>query len=386
LGDGGAATNASLSEPSGVTLDGFGNMYIADSFNQRIRKVDTTGTITTVAGIGTPAYSGDGGAATHASLNFPQGAGLDASGNMYIADNNNGRIRKVDIHGTITTVAGPGNGASLGDGGAATNASFYDPVTLAVDAAGNLYIADSNDNRIRKVGTNGIISTVAGFGPLGERNGSYSGDGGAATNACLNSPQGVALDAFGSLYIGDTDNQRVRKVDTNGTITTVAGNGHAAYSGDGGAATNASLNYPGGVALDAFGNLYMADSGNNRIRKVHFATYPTLTLTGLSATNAGNYTVVVSSPFGSVTSAVAALTVVTPLVTGVALNGDGSVTLNFAGLPNNAARIWAATNLTPPISWEPICTNNCIGTNGAWQFTDTNAVGYPARFYLFSIP
>ena len=306
-GDGGAATNASLDNPLGVAFDASGNLFIADTYTNRIRRVDSNGIITTVAGNGSFGYSGDGGAATNASMSYPSGVAFDASRNMYIADLQNNRIRKVDTNGIITTVAGNGynapyNGGYSGDGGAATNAELFYPSGVAVDATGNLFIADFWNSRIRKVDTNGIITTVAGKSASG-----YSGDGGAATNASLYLPSGVAFDAFGNLYFSDEDNNRIRKVDTNGIITTVAGNGSATYAGDGGAATNASLYYPEGVALDAFGNLYIADNDNNRIRKIHFAGDPTYTLTNLGATNAGNYTVVITSPFGSVTSSVAVL-------------------------------------------------------------------------------
>jgi len=259
-GDGGAATNASLSCFS-VAVDGSGNLFVADGNNNRIRKVDTNGVITTLAGSGTPGHLGDGGAATNANLYQPTGVVVDGSGNLFIADHFHYLIRKVDTNGIITTVAGGGHNG-LGDGGAATNASLYQPSGVAVDALGNLFIADDYNSRIRKVDTNGIITTVAGNGTL-----SYCGDGGAATNACLNWPVGVTIDAFDNLFIADEFNNRVRKVDTNGIITTVAGGGHNGF-GDGDAATNAYFNLPYGVAVDASGNLLIADSINSRIRKV----------------------------------------------------------------------------------------------------------------------
>ena len=310
-GDGGAAINANLYNPAGVAFDAVGNLYIADQNNSRIRKVDTSGFITTVAGnsVQEGGYSGDGGAATNANLHYPSGVTFDAFGNMFIADSSNNRIRMVATNGIITTVAGGGSG---GDGGAATNASLNFPSGVAFDPFGNLYISDDNNNRIRKVDTNGIISTVAGNGSA-----TYAGDGGAATNASLYSPQGVTCDVFGNLYIADQSNSRIREVDTNGIITTVAGNGPSypspgTYSGDGGAATNAGISYPSSVAFDASGNLYISDRANFRIREVHLAGYPTIALTNVSVTNAGNYTVVISNPYGSVTSAVATLTVPAP--------------------------------------------------------------------------
>jgi sugar lactone lactonase YvrE len=262
-GDGGPATNASLASPTGVAVDAAGNLYIADAGNDRVRKVSASGTITTVAGTGTPGFSGDGGPATGAGLVYPSGVAVDAAGNLYIADTYNNRVRKVSASGTITTVAGNGTPGFSGDGGPATNASLASPSGVAVDAAGNLYIADPDNSRVRKVSTSGTITTVAGNGTPG-----FSGDGGPATNASLFNPSGVAVDAAGNLYIADTTNSRVRKVSTSGTITTVAGNGTPGFSGDGGPATNASLVYPSGVAVDAAGNLYIADSQNNRVRKV----------------------------------------------------------------------------------------------------------------------
>src|SRR5438876_901164 len=249
VGDGGAATGASLNQPRGVALDASGNLYIADHFNHRIRKVAAaTGIITTVAGNGVFGFAGDGGAATGARLNYPSGVALDASGNLYIADQNNNRIRKVDAAtGIITTVAGNDSPTFFGDGGAATNASLYDPTGVALDASGNLYIADQYNHRIRKVdAATGIIATVAGNGIP-----DFAGDGGAATYASLYHPSGVALDASGNLYIADQYNHRIRKVAAaTGIITTVAGNGSPAFAGDGGAAARAGPNHPAGLALE----------------------------------------------------------------------------------------------------------------------------------------
>ena len=220
-GDGGAATAAELNGPFTVWVDSGGNLYIADQDNQRIRKV-SSGNITTVAGSGTNAYSGDGGAATKASLSFPQGVAVDASGNIFIADTNNYTVRKVTTSGTISTVAGiqtQGGGYS-GDGGPGTAANLAHPAQLAFDAAGSLYIADPPENAIRKLTTAGIISTVAGYGGQ-----TFSGDGGVATSAGLNNPDGVAVDKAGNLYISDTLNHRIRMVNTAGIISTIAGTG-----------------------------------------------------------------------------------------------------------------------------------------------------------------
>jgi sugar lactone lactonase YvrE len=262
-GDNGAAATASLSEPFGVVVDTAGNLYIADTSNHRIRKVNTSGVITTVAGNGTEGFSGDGGPATSAALNTPIGVAVDMAGNLYIADAFNNRIREVDATGIIRTVAGNGDAHFSGDHAAATSASLSAPFGVAVDKAGNLYIADTSNQRIRKVNTSGTIATVAGNGTEG-----FSGDGGSATRASLNFPTGVTLDRAGNLFVTDQSNHRIRKVTTRGVITTVAGNGEAGFSGDQAAATSASLNLPIGTAVDAAGMLYIADTSNHRIRRV----------------------------------------------------------------------------------------------------------------------
>jgi trimeric autotransporter adhesin len=217
-----------------------------------------------VAGTGSYGYSGDGGIATSAKLSYPGGVAIDASGNIYIVDTGNSRIRMVTKStGIISTVAGTGSYGYRGDGGIATSASLNFPRGVAIDASGNLYIADTDNNRIRMVTkSTGIISTVAGTGSSG-----YSGDGGLATSAALNYPRGVAIDASANIYIADFYNYRIRMVTkSTGIISTVAGTGSSGYSGDGGLATSAALNYPYGVAIDASGNIYIADTHNHRIR------------------------------------------------------------------------------------------------------------------------
>ncbi len=262
-GDGSTATSAMLAGSFGVALDSSGNLYIADQFNNRVRKVTPDGTISTFAGKGTAAYSGDKGSATSAELNNPQGVAVDSSGNVYIADTANHVVRKV-TGGTITTVAGiniPGYG---GDGAGATGALLANPTALAIDSSGNLYIADTSNNVIRKVTSSGGISTVAGVGRA-----SSGGDGGPANQAGLNNPEGVAVDAAGNIYIADTLNRRIRKVTAaDGTIKTIAGTGILGFSGDGAAATLAAISNPDGVAVDGAGNVFIADSFNNRIRLV----------------------------------------------------------------------------------------------------------------------
>ena len=262
-GDGGPAVEAELYDPAGVAVDGAGNLYIADSGNQRIRKIDSTGTITTIAGTGELGFSGDGGPAVEAELRSPRGVAVDSAGNVYIADTRNRRIRKVDSTGTITTIAGTGEFGFSGDGGPAVEAELRSPHSVAVDSAGNVYITDPSDRRIRKVDSTGTITTIAGTGEFG-----FSGDGGPAVEAELYDPLGVAVDSAGNVYIADYRNRRIRKVDSTGTITTIAGTGEFGFSGDGGPAAAARLAFPYGVAVDSAGNVYIADVSNQRIRKV----------------------------------------------------------------------------------------------------------------------
>jgi sugar lactone lactonase YvrE len=282
LGDGGPATNASLNSPMGVDFDSNGNLLIADSFNNRIRKVDkTTSIITTVAGTGIRGYSGDNGPATSAKLYYPWKITCDSSGNIFIADTVNRRIRKVDATtGIITTVAGGGNPPypDIGDGGPATDARLY-PYDILVDFAGNLFITDSSNNRLRKVdASTGIITTVAGNGEQ-----MFGGDGELATNASLYACRDVAVDAAGNLFICDANSGRIRRVDaTTRIITTVAGGGNPPYPdiGDGGPATDARLAQPWGVILDSDGNLFISEQGHYRVRKVESLTNIISTVAG----------------------------------------------------------------------------------------------------------
>lgn len=263
-GDGGPATNAQMFFPIGIARDASGNIYIADCWNHRIRMINTLGNISTIAGTGVAGYSGDGGQATAAKLNFPNGIAIDGSGNIYIADNNNNRIRKINTSGIISTFAGNGWGWYSGDGGQATAATLNNPNDIAIDASsGNIYIADKNNNVIRMVNISGVISTVAGTGSAG-----FGGDGGLATAAQLNKPMGVAIDASGNLYIADNNNNRIREVVPTGSISSIAGTGTAGYNGDGITATSAELNNPVGVWVDGSGKVYIGDAGNNRIRQI----------------------------------------------------------------------------------------------------------------------
>jgi len=363
IGDGAAATSANIDDPNGVAVDAAGNVYIADSNNNRVRKIDaTTKKMTTVSG----GPLGDGGLPTNAQLVFPSGTAVDAAGNVYIADARDARVRRIDAAaGTIDTVATLGYPAAVvvdaagnlyvadrrffqvfkvnaatkavtafagsgfpgfsGDDGPATSAglSIGLPGGLAIDAGGTVFIADTFDNRIRRVdGTTGIITTIAGGASAG-----FSGDLGPATSASLNGPSGISLDGAGNLYIADTANDRIRRVDSaTHIISTVAG-GANGFAGDGGPATAAQLNAPEGVAVDAAGNIYIADTGNNRIRKIDAATKVITTI-------AGNGQPAFSGDFNSATAA----SLNAPAA--VSVDSAGNVYVSDAG--NNRVRMIAA--------------------------------------------
>ncbi|MEO8761352.1 MAG: T9SS type A sorting domain-containing protein, partial [Bacteroidia bacterium] len=264
-GDGMAATNAKLSAPYSVAVDAASNVYIADRSNNRIRKVNASGIITTVAGTASAGYTGDNGAASAAQLSAPTSITLDAAGNLYIADYNNNAIRKITAStGNITTVAGNGTQGYSGDNGQASSATLYHPTGVTIDAGGNMYIADNGNNVVRKVNTSGVITTVAGNNTQG-----FGGDNGAATSAQLNLPWGVAVIGT-NLYISDYGNFRIRKVNTTGNISTIAGNGTNSYTGDCGISTAAKLSYALGLTSDVYGNLYISDYSNNGVRKISF--------------------------------------------------------------------------------------------------------------------
>lgn len=298
-GDGGAATSALVNVPQDVVVDGSGNLLIVDTLNDRIRSVGTSGIISTIAG----GNVGDGGKSTASSVDWAQGLALDKAGDLYIADTWNNRIRMVSAAGTISTIAGTGVSGNSGDGGLATGAELYEPVAVAVDSQSNVYIADYSNFAIRKISPTGIISTFASnvfinalavdssgnlygsdsdscvirkFTSAGQAsvvagivsNCGYNGDGIPATQAEISGPEGLVVDAGGNLYFSDQGNNRVRKVDTQGVIETVVGNGTCGFSGDGGLATQAELCGPEGVGLDSKKNLYIADSYNGRIRVV----------------------------------------------------------------------------------------------------------------------
>jgi uncharacterized protein (TIGR03437 family) len=379
-GDGSAANAAQVNGPFSAALDSSGNLYIADQFNHAIRKVDTSGNISTVAGNGTAGYTGDGGAATSANLNDPQGVIVDSSGNIYIADTNNNAVRKVS-GGKITTIVGSptGSAGNSGDGGPGTSAQVFHPSALALDSAGNLLIADTSNELIRKLNlSTAIISTLAGQG----NNPGFGGDGGLASRAQFSNPSGLAFDAAGNLYIADTTNNRVRMIAPNGIISTVAGSSSSGYAGDGAAATKARLNSPKGIVVDAAGNLFIADTFNNRIRVVTpcGTIYP---VAGSGANSAGGDggpaldagfkfpSGVVASASGSVyvvDNQNALVRVLTP-VPGVPAISAGGV---------QTAGAFGASKAVAPGSWIEIYGSNLSATARSWNGGDFVGVNAPA--------
>ena len=263
-GDNGLAVNAELHDPTAIAVDRSGNVYIADRENNRVRKI-TSGIITTIAGTDSAGFSGDGGQATDAKLSEPDGLAVDKAGNIYVADLLNNGVRKINTSGIISTYAGIGAvGGYSGDGGPATLAKLVSPAALAVDKWGNLYITQAANSVVRKVNTAGIISTVAGDGVS-----TMGMDGVLATNTPLDGPLGVAVDTLGNIFITDDNSSLVRKVDTAGYISTVAGNGTPGFSGDDGPATDAELSLLWGIGIDNWNNIYFCDAGNGRIRKIN---------------------------------------------------------------------------------------------------------------------
>ena len=270
-GDGGPAVDATLNRPSDVAVDNFGNLYIADTSNRRVRKMDLAGIITTVAGTGSFGSGGDGGPAVDAQLSDLEGVFLDGPGNLYIADTSNHRVRRVDPAGVITTVAGTGTSGFSGDGGQATNAQLDSPSGVVIGRpgtpqVGDLFIADSGNHRVRRV-EDGTITTIAGDGTLG-----FGGDGGPAAAAQLGNPRKLAFDQVGNLFVTHWSGSRVRRITSLGQIETVAGAGFG-FGGDGGPAVNALMRTPDGIATgDAFGSFLVSDAGNHRVRRVEGGT------------------------------------------------------------------------------------------------------------------
>ena len=378
-GDGGPATSAGLSGSNWLAVDSSGNIFIsvwmgAGSSNT-IRRVDAaTGIITTVAGTGTPGFSGDDGPATSAQLQGAKGLVLDSSGNLFIADHDNNRIRRVDATtGIITTVAGNGTAGYSGDGGPATSATLNGPGFVALDSSRNLFISDLGNHRIRRVDAKtGIITTVAGNGTFG-----YSGDGGPATSASFDFAKGIAVDSLGNVFVADAFNQRIRRVDaTTGIITTVAGNGTEGYSGDGGPATSASLNHPYGVALDTSNHLFIADTASDRVRE--FTLPPFVSLSATSLTFADQVVGTTSAPQA-----------VTLYNTGAAALGISSITTreDYAQTNTCGSSVAAGGKCTISVTFTPTTTGPLTGTltitdntnggNGSSQVVSLTGTGIP---------
>jgi hypothetical protein len=360
-GDGFSSLLAQLDHPKGVAIDNTGNIYIADAGNNVIRKINIFGIISTIAGNGTPGYSGDGLTATAAELNAPNGVLLDSLNNLYICDADNYCIRKVNTAGIISTVAGTGGVTGyMGDGLAATAAQMSFPAGIAMDPAGNLFIADEYNNCIRKVNTSGIISTYAGAGGTG-----YTGDNGAATAANIGFPLGVAADGYGNVYISLYFSDIVCKVNTAGIINNIAGTaGINGFTGDGGPATAGQFDSPWGIASDGAGNVYVADNVNERIRRVNAS--------GILSTVAGNGS---SGYFGDGASATLA-ELRGPAGVMVAPNG----TVYIADYNNHAIRRVAGTWTNPPsftgghLQSLPACENaSMVSINSLMAITDIDA-------------
>ena len=347
-GDAGPATAATFDSPQGLVLDSANNLYLADTHNQRIRRIDaTTGLVTTIAGTGSPGFSGDDALATAAQLNLPTALALDATGNLYLADTGNHRIRRISATtGIITTIAGTGTQGFSGDAGPATSASIDSPTGLAFDSTNNLYLADTHNHRIRRIdATTGLITTIAGTGTPG-----FSGDTAAATTATLALPHGITIDSTGNLYFADTENHRIRRIDaTTGIITTVAGDGTQAFSGDGGPAITASLDSPRNTAIAPSTLLTLADTGNQRIRQLTAAPAPSTTIqtiAGLGLTTPGALTLtapsVIAYGTGQLTATIASATPATGAITFLDTT-NATTTLGTAILAANIATLPTTT-------------------------------------------
>lgn len=364
-GDGEAATSAMLNYPNGVAVDAAGNVYIADQ-SQRVRKVTaSTGIISTIAGNGTAGFSGDGGAATSAKLNNPSSVAVDTVGNIYIADTANSVIRKVTAStGIISTIA-----------------SGQYPADVAVDTIGNIYYADTFNHRIFKMASNGSSGLVVGNGTYG-----YSGDGGLATSAELSDPFGVAVDAVGNIYISDNNNQRIRKVTAStGTISTIAGNGTTGFSGDGGLATGAELQTPIGVVVDSLGYVYFSDSDNNRIRAINpVKATPTITWANPATITYGT---ALSATQLNATASVPGTFVYTPAAGTVLSTGTQTLSVTFTPTDvfdyatTTATTTLTVTQATPTISWT---TPAAIPYGTALSATQLNATANVSGTFVYT--
>jgi Beta-propeller repeat/NHL repeat/Putative binding domain, N-terminal len=356
-GDGGPVGSASVWGPVGMVFDGPGNLYIADSYNARIRRVDTNGIITTFAGGGSSGL-GDGGLATAATLYYPNGVAVSGSGDVYIADTGNNRIRKVSS-GVITTIAGTGTAGYNGDNQPADTALISAPYGIVVDAAGNIYFADNGNNRIRKISAAGIISTVAGTSTTG-----FSGDGGSASDALINGPFALSMDAAGSLYFIDLNNYRIRKISAAGIITTVAGNGSSISSGDGGPATLASigmLTTGSGLTVDASGSLYFSELDVRKITPDGIIQTISTILNGYSSDGlavdaAGN---VYEGKYTSIWKLTPVPAFCTFTVSKPPAQTESGGTFSLSVMATPSACAWSASS---PVSWITVQTPNGIGS------------------------
>jgi sugar lactone lactonase YvrE len=351
--------------PEDVAVDSSGNLYIADSRDNRVLKVNpSTGSMVNVAGTGKPGYDGEG-SANSVKLNNPAGVVLDSGGNVYIADQSNHRVRKVTPDGTISTVAGTGIAGFSGDGGPAVNAQINNPVHIAVDSAGNLYITDYYNNRIRKVSANGTITTIA--GSSSDSRGGFSGDGGPATAAQLTTPAGVAVDAAGNVYIADSGNHRIRRINTSGIIQTIAGGG---TNGDGCMATTASLNFPIALALNTSGTvLYVADYGANLVRAIQLGgnvTAPNLSSLSPSSGVVGTTNSVTISGSGFSVGGSSGGCSAGPTV--VSISGSGVTASDAAVVSDSAVTVTLTVAAGAPLGTHDLTVTNANGTSNTLQF------------------
>ena len=378
-GDGGPATAAELNLPLSIYVDSSGVIFFTDQDNQRIRKISTTGIISTIAGNGVAGFSGDGGQATDAELNTPQCLTLDASGNIYFSDYSNNRIRKISPSGIITTYAGSSTSGFSGDGGPASAASISNPFGIAIDRSSNLFFADAGNNRVRKVSTSGIITTIA-----GSATSSFSGDGGPASSCELNGPAFLAVDAGNNLYINDFNNHRIRKIDTTGIISTVAGNGTFGHGGDGGPATAAQLGGAVGITTNATGLIYLVDGENFCIRMVSSCAAPTVPpITGLSTIATGStlflYDTASGGSWFSGSPGVVTVNSFTGAITGVS---SASAIISYS-VANSCGRttVIDTISVTPTPSFcnniYTIAGNGLTGFNGDGGRADTTHVTSP---------
>jgi adhesin/invasin len=367
-GDNGQAVNAQINQPRAIIFDPAGNLYIADSGNNRVRKVATNGIITTIAGNDTPGNAGDGGQATNAQLNNPYGLARDSVGNLYIADAYNSKVRRIDPSGVITTYAGTGKAGSSGDGGPAIGATLKQPYALAADAAGNLYTSDVASHTIRRIDrTTGVITTFAGIGVA-----SFSGDGGPATAAQLNGPTGMVFDSAGNLYFTDLNNHRIRKIDTSGIISTVAGNGSATYTNDAELSLDAGIGSPIDVGIDAGGLMYVAQRDFNVVRVIEPTAQPTMIIAALGA----EQTTAVSTAF--------------PLPLGVRVTDKHSrpvknVTVAFSAPVSGASASLSAISAVTDKDGQANVTATANNIAGQYE-VNASVVGIPpARFVLTNV-